>query len=73
MKFIPEDGTESLGEPEMDSSMTRSWMWYPPAKIQYSEKKVDDDEEHGFQRLNSLCSSLQILKVPIFSKHLWGK
>ena len=68
--FIPEPGTEDLGEEECDRAMKNTWTWYPPAEITY---EVVDEEGFGVQKLNPLASSLQILRVPPFSRSLWGE
>ena len=69
-QFQAEAGTEHLGEAECDASMARSWTWYPPATIQYENL---DEEGFGLQKLNPLASSLQVLRVPPFSRSLWGE
>ena len=68
--FIPEPGTENLGEEECDRAMKKSWTWYPPKEIIY---EVVDEEGFGLEKLNPLASSLEILRVPPFSRCLWGE
>ena len=69
-EFKPEPGTEDLGEEECDGAMKRTWTWYPPKDIVY---EAVEDEGFGVQKLNPLASSLQILRVPPFSRSLWGE
>ena len=68
--FEPEPGTEHLGEPEVDSSGQKSWTWFPPAEICY---EILDEEGYGVLKLNPLADSLQVLRVPPFSRSLWGE
>ena len=66
--FQPEPGTEHLGEP--NGSIGTPQMWFPPANINYKEV---DDEDYGICRLNPLVDTLQAIKVPAFSRSLWGE
>merc|ERR1719186_358371 len=67
-KFRPESGTEHLGE--LDGEIYRPSWWYPPAEIVYDSI---DDEAFGIQKINPLAESLQVLRVPPFSRSLWGE
>ena len=66
--FQPEPGTERLGEP--DGSLDNPRDWFPPAKIKYEEV---EDEDYGIWRLNPLVETLQAIKLPAFSRSLWGE
>ena len=66
--FQPEPGTEQMGEP--DGSLDKPQMWFPPANIKYEEV---EDEEYGILRLNLLVETLQAIKLPAFSRSLWGE
>ena len=68
--FVPELGTEDRGEPETDSDMKKSWTWHPPARIVYDNI---DEEAFGLTKLNPLTRTLQILRLPPFSRSLWGE
>jgi len=67
-KFRPEPGTEHLGE--LDGEIYRPSWWYPPAEIVYGNI---EDEAFGIQKINPLAESLQVLRVPPFSRSLWGE
>ena len=66
--FRPDPGTEHLGEP--DRSSDRRWTWFPPADIEYQDI---DQEAFGLQKINPLAETLQVLRVPPFSRSLWGE
>ena len=66
--FLPDPGTEHLGEP--DGSGEQKWTWYPPADIIYQDV---DAEAFGLQKINPLAGTLQVLRVPPFSRSLWGE
>ena len=66
--FLPEPGTEELGED--DGSLEKPGRWYPPAAVRYQEVQ---DQEYGLQRTNPLTETLQLLKLPAFSRSLWGE
>ena len=69
-EYTPDAGTEHLGEEECDADNDRSWSWYPPASIKY---EVVDEEAYGLTRLNPLTQTLQVLRLPPFSRSLWGE
>ena len=66
--FVPDPGTEHLGE--LDGCGDKTWTWYPPADIEYQDM---DEEGFGLQKLNPLSRTLQVLRVPPFSRALWGE
>ena len=66
--FLPDPGTEHLGE--LDGCGDKTWTWYPPADIEYQDM---DEEGFGLQKLNPLSKTLQVLRVPPFSRSLWGE
>jgi len=67
-KFRPEKGTEKLGE--LDGAIYKPSWWFPPVDIVYDSI---EDEAFGIQKINPLAESLQVLRVPPFSRSLWGE
>ena len=66
--FLPEPGTDHLAE--IEGTFEKPSLWYPPATIAYQEV---EDEAYGLQRTNPLAATLQVIRLPAFSRSLWGE